>query len=630
MSGICGLIHFDRRPVERSDLRPMAEAAAHRGPDGIRFHIDGHVGLAHLALNITPESLLEKQPVVSPDGTLILTADARIDNRDDLIEALGGKDLLAGENPTDADLIMAAYRNWGPECPAHLLGDFAFGIWDASNRRFFAARDPMAIRAFYYRIEPHRLLFGTEVKQILAATEVPCRLFEPAVAAHLAGPYGRPEWSFYEGISQLPPAHALVADASGSRVHRYWDIDPEDRIRHRREEKYWEHFREEFTRAVRCRIRSVKPVAVSLSGGTDSGSIAAMAGWLRRRDQSLCPDLRAYCYAFDNRSQGDERHISDKIVRHYDLSVTEVPADQMWPLKDYPEHGPDRDDPFTGVYQALMDRTIEAARKDGAAVLLFGERGDEVVGTWVYDHLGLLATGRWKTLWGEFRAGAQVYGVPSHRLLQRELLRPLASWAARPQRRSQEFAPWIRPEFAARTGLRELISDNSALTSYGSARQQRHNVIFSSNSMRRVVWIERSHAIFQLGFADPWSDRRVVQAVLSMPQWAVNRVAESKRLARQALRGVVPESVRLETRKTEPSQLFDLGLRRLARETVLNLVRDSHAASLGYIDSRALLDCYESFCAGKPMPYDFWWPLSLEMWLRRFWGSAGRRTRGQA
>ena len=110
----------------------------------------------------------------------------------------------------DSLLILAAYQEWGESCPEKLLGDFAFAIWDSKQQQLFAARDPMAMRAFYYRCEPKRLLFATEVKQILAVPGVPVEIFEPAVAAHLAGPYAPLDWTFYTGISQLPPAHALL------------------------------------------------------------------------------------------------------------------------------------------------------------------------------------------------------------------------------------------------------------------------------------------------------------------------------------------------------------------------------------------------------------------------------------
>jgi asparagine synthase (glutamine-hydrolysing) len=140
-------------------------------------------------------------------------------------------------------LNLAAYQHWGEGCPAYLIGDFAFAIWDATCSRLFAGRDPMAMRAFYYRVERgSRVLFGTEAKQILAAPDVPARVFEPVVGAYLAGCFEPLEWSFYAGISQLALAHALVVDEDGCHTWRYWDVDPNFSVEYPSEDEYVEHF----------------------------------------------------------------------------------------------------------------------------------------------------------------------------------------------------------------------------------------------------------------------------------------------------------------------------------------------------------------------------------------------------
>jgi asparagine synthase (glutamine-hydrolysing) len=629
------MVNLDGAPMEHEILQRMTQAAAHRGPDGIRYWREGSAGLAHLALNVTPESLNERQPLTSGGGDLVLTADARIDNREELIRALTAKGCLKGDAPTDAELILAAYRYWGTGCPARLVGDFAFAIWDAKRGRLFAARDPMGMRAFYYRIEPRRALFGTEAKQILAAPGVPARLFEPAVGAHLAGPYGRPEWSFYEGISQLAPAHALVVDKVRHRAWRYWDIDPEYRIEYSTEEQYVEHFWEIFSEAVRCRLRSARPVGIFLSGGVDSGSAASTAGWLlRRKDRDFPLEFRAYCWAFDKLPVGDERHISNGIVRHYGFPVTEVSADEVWPLKDYPAHGPDRDDPLAWVYQALIERTLAAARTEGMGLMFSGDRGDELVGDWVFDLPGLLWAGQWRTLWSELRAYEHWNGESLREAATKRLLKPLlldtwpreTGWvlgARRMLRRSKplsRYPDWVRPEFAGRIGLADIIEGSKPRpTMNDHARRMRYERVFSFGPSRLILLNERLRARFRLGFADPWSDRRLAEFVLATPQWRIQRVREPKRIARRAMRRVMPEEVRREAGKIEPISLFELGFKEQAKDTVLDLMTNSQAAARGYLDEETFRNRYESFLRDKQQRHDFWWPLALEMWLRRYW-----------
>ena len=634
MSGICGIINFNGAPVDRKALSRMAEAASHRGPDGIRYRTDGNVGFAHLALHITPESLRERQPLAGRQGGIILTADARLDNREELISSLTAEGYLEEDQPTDADLIMAAYRCWGSNCAEHLLGDFAFAVWDASAGRLFAARDAMAMRAFYYRVEPRRLLFATEVKQILAAPDVPVRIFEPAVGAHLAGRFALPAWTFYEGIDQLPPAHALLVDASGPHTWRYWDIDPDLQIRYAGDEQYAGHFLEIFKEAVRCRLRSVKPVGISLSGGVDSGSVASTAGWLFKQGKSVYRSpFHAYCWAFEELSQCDERHLSGRIIDRYGFPVTNIAADEAWPLKDYPAHGPDRDEPYIFYFQVLIERLLEAARSEGMGLMLTGERGDFMVNHWVYDYLGLLRTGQWRLLREEMQEHSRLSGIPIRRMAKKYLIKPLlsslrvqgrAEWLRRPRLRRQRSGPaypdYIRPEFARRVGLTEIMQQRFPQSGIrNQARRQRCQLIFSSMSMRRVMLLERSQAGFGLGFADPWSDRRLAGFVIAVPQMILHRIREYKRLARMAMQGIMPEAICRANSKINPTPLYERGVRDRAKDTAMALLTGTGAGARGYIDEKVLRKHYESFLAGQPERYDFWWALTLEMWLRRYW-----------
>src|SRR5262245_26739983 len=122
----------------------MLAILAHRGPDGANHWRVGSIGLGHRMVWTTPESLHERLPLVFADGALAITADARIDNREELITALhlGGK---PASEIVDSALILSAYERWGEHCPEYLLGDFAFAIWDAREQTLFCARDHAGI-----------------------------------------------------------------------------------------------------------------------------------------------------------------------------------------------------------------------------------------------------------------------------------------------------------------------------------------------------------------------------------------------------------------------------------------------------------------------------------------------------
>jgi len=636
MSGICGIIHFDGVPTRQETLRALIEAAEHRGPDGISTWRDGSVGLAHLALNVTPESEREDQPLVNREAGHVLVADARVDNRDALISALRGT--LRTDVPTDADLILAAYRKWGLDCAEHLIGDFAFAIWDGRERRLFAARDAMAMRPFYYRIEEDRLLFGSEVKQILAAPEVPMEIFEPMVAAYLQGRFDPLDWTFYEGIKQLEPSHALLVEADGShRTWRYWDIDPDNRIRYDNEQDYVEHFRELFAEAVRCRLRSTKPIGLLLSGGLDSGSIASMAGYLQEKEGIGCPELRTHSWKFPTLTQCDERHVSDHIAERYNFSATYINAEKNAPLSNYPNHGPDLDTPYHGVYQELLENSYATAQSEGISLVMSGDRGDLMVGEYIYDYPSLFWLGEWNQLISELRTQSNWKETNLWVEIMRHLIRPawppgrfeplrkplrsiyrtIRGTSKKAETENEIHPSWIQEKFA-KTGEEENSEQASTFDWWTPARRRRYEAIFAPMHMRAATWSNRTQAKFNLDFADPWSDRRVAEFVAAIPQRALNRTGDEKYLIRRAMKNIMPERARSEAAKVSPGPLYTKSLNEDAVETIMQLVTNTCAENRGFIDEERLLEGYESIRDSGDRSY-FWPTLAVEMWLRQYW-----------
>ncbi len=357
MSGLCGIVDLRGAPVDPTELAPMVDAAAYRGRDGVVTWHGVGAALAYQSTIVTPESRRERQPAVDPATGVVLMADVRLDDRDDLIAALRHEPGLRDvRSPTDVDLILAAFRAWGEAGVARLVGDFALVVWDPTRRRLFAARDALGVRPLVYRREGHRIHFASEVRQVLAAPGVTADVFEPAIAAHLVGRFEDPSWTPYEGVHNLPAGHALTAEAGTERVARFWDVDPGRRLRLRSEEAYVEAFRDVFERAVADRLRSERPVGVLLSGGVDSGSVASMAGHVLRSRGQDTSRVHTYSWAFDRLREADERHVSDLINAHY--GFTARPIDGRRPLAARGVPGPRSD-----AQRAVRGRVPRSARR---------------------------------------------------------------------------------------------------------------------------------------------------------------------------------------------------------------------------------------------------------------------------
>lgn len=634
MSGICGWVDWGRRPVVAADFEMMIAAAAYRGPDGISTWSHGGTALAHLALHGTLESVCEAQPIEDAEAALVLVADARIDNRDDLIPVLRQAGGVRDRVPSDADLILGAYRLWGESCPARLVGDFAFAVWDRRCHRLFLARDPMGMRSLHVRAEPGRFLFGTEAKQVLAAPGVPDELDRPAVAAFLAGGFGSPEWTFHAGVQRLPAGHALVAASDRSRSWRYWVPDAGTRIRYRNEDDYTDRFVDLMKGAVKARLRSVRPAGILLSGGVDSGLIAATAGWLRSRESEPdLPEVRAYSFAWDHLRECDERHISGPLAEHCGLPVSEIPADDAWPLRAGWETALDPDTPFLFGHYVVMNRAFRRAQEEGVGLMLSGDRGDLIGGMGILDLPSLFRSGRWPTLVRELRTLARWQNRSLLHQARRELLRVLpesarinrTSWGALPPFRRFHAPParktgpeWL-PEDMARFALeareQAWLEPVPAFSSH--AARERYRSIFTPLHMVGLAASERMHAVRGQTFADPWSDRRIAEFACQVPQRVLNRAGEPKRLTRHALERLVPEHHVRAMRKIVPTPLFDLGIRDRERPRIEGLLRDSVAAESGLVDGGGLSTAYQAVCRNPAAdPTLLWRALTLELWLR--------------
>jgi asparagine synthase (glutamine-hydrolysing) len=621
VSGLCVAVRWDGAPLEPHTLEPMTRAASYRGQPS--HHLTATAQLAYLAHHpLTPA-----QPATHHH--LAITASARIDNRDELLPGLTAH--LPGPNPTDAQLILAAHHRWGDDAPRHLIGDYAYALFDHRTHTLFAARDPMAMRPLYYHHTDRRTLIASEIQQLLASGDVPALLHDAAVVRYLCGEFGVPDETFYREVRALPAGHALRIDRDGARLTRFWQADGERRERYAREQDYAERFRELFLRAVRDRLHDGGPHGLLLSGGVDSGSIASAAGWLAEQGR-IGARIHTYSWSFPTLAQCDERHLSRLVVERYGLPSVEVDAEASAPLARYPEHGPHRDEPYIGAYQALLEAGLAAARDDGMRSMWSGDRGDLVSGAWTLDYVQLARRRRWRDLAFELREHAGLPGEGWPRVIGSHLLAPALRRAAgrlRPRwsasrrgPRLTRLPPWLRAEHFERAGV-DPDADHEAVPPEalaGYARRERYRLVFVPLHMRGMVWSERTNASFGLGFVDPWSDRRLTEFVLSIPQAVLNRPGElRKRLVREAMRGVMPEELRLGAAKIVPSPLFKRALRQDGVATVRTLLANMEAERRGFLDGAALRCHYDQILRGGPDHPMLWLALTLEMWLRRYW-----------
>lgn len=586
----------------------MAHAIAHRGSDGSGFWMNGSVGVGCRMRFTTPESLHETLPLVSEDATLVLTADARIDNREELVQRL--QPAQRPDRPiTDADLILAAYRKWDAACAEHLLGDFAFAIWDDQKRRLFCARDPFGIRPFYYFFEPGRtFVFASEIKSLMEAPDVPDQLNDFEIGRRFYLPLTvDASATCYQRIFALEPAHTLVVDQSGVSMRRYWALDPNREIVLSSDDEYAEAFQELFVRAVRARMRSVFPVGTMLSGGLDSSSITSVAA----RENNRRP-THTFSAVFDDATASDEQPFIASVLQKYGSLIPNLLyADQVNPLADLADIHKCHEGPVVGnIY--VNWHAFRMAGAEGVRVILDGFDGDNVVSHGVGYLSELAHTNRFLELAVEVRAYAMANGEPWQPAVRAWLSKHLFG----PIRRKTGLAALSRTLSGHLSFSTSSVSDSdvpawaTGLTSEfvrrlrpyvdrsPAPRSQREE---QARALQRAVGrgvcegLNKCGAAFGVEPSFPFFDRPLVEFCLALPPAQKIRRGATRIVIRNGLRGILPDTVRLRRDKSNLEPGLIHGVRKFALEEIGHTIDHGEARMYEYVDRDVLTKIFEKF-----------------------------------
>jgi asparagine synthase (glutamine-hydrolysing) len=275
MCGIIGILNLiDHPQVEQSTLLQMLEMIRHRGPDGFGIYRDAFVGLGNARLSIIDVAGGD-QPIGNEVGNKWIVFNGEIFNYVELRPELEKRGHVFSTN-SDTEVILHLYEDLGPECLSLLNGQFAIAIWDAGQRSLFLARDRVGVRPIFYTINDGYLVFGSEVKAMLAHPSVRAEIDLEALAQVFTFWSVQSPKSIFKGIQELPPGHYLIAKDSQITVKQFWTLDFTEAGQHRSDAEYLDDLESLLVDASRIRLRADVPVGAYLSGGLDSSITAAI------------------------------------------------------------------------------------------------------------------------------------------------------------------------------------------------------------------------------------------------------------------------------------------------------------------------------------------------------------------
>ena len=523
MSGLVGAWHRDGRPIDTPSFAAAVDALAHRGRDHRGVWCDGSIALACQVGRATPESAEEVQPVSSPDGTTLIF-DGRLDNRDEILARLPRLE----RNIPDATLALAAWGEWGDRAFAQLDGDFAIAIFDPHTHSLSLARDPVGCRPLYYWIRGHALVFGSEVKSIRAYEGVRLtsnvELIVDALVSNRRA-FDDDGATFFREVRAVLPGCCVKITRSRETIARYWDFDPEVRLRYRSYSDYVEHFRTLFTRAVQVRLRSAHPVAVAVSGGLDSSVVLCLAADQRRGGQVRSALVPLTCTPEDE--PVEENQAIAAIERQHALRIARIragPAADPARLRQFGWHAetPELDDGW-----CALGPLMACAAGRGARVVLTGLWSDQILFTTAYltDVFRRLAWGR---IVRHLDTYTRYFPDANPRYFRARFVRDLAVDLV-----PQSLRAGLRRARGRRPQPRYATAHARSL--YQAIRCRAHRLQFESD--------EKMAASYGLEHATPFLDRRLIALLMAIPGDVQNHDGVPRALLRDAMRGTAPDVV---------------------------------------------------------------------------------------
>ncbi len=603
MSGIVGFINLDREPADPEILLKVCRPLQDRAPDDNNTWQRGSTGLGHALLAISPEANITSQPCTL-DGTVWVTSDAHLYGRKELVQKLSSAGIQVAIDVAEPELLLLAYRTFGEAFAQHLVGDFALALWDERHEKLICVRDHLGVRPLFYAHTNDVFIFGSDIDALLAHPKVSEELNEEFIADFLLfGASIEKEATSYKHIKRLPAAHYITVGAAGIRLHQYWSPPLHQVIRYSHAIEYTEHFTSIFEKAVTQRIPSTH-VALELSGGMDSGSIAAVAaGHAKENGQQLMAYTNT-CHTLI--PEDKEGHYASMIAAHLDISL------QFFASKDYPMF--DRFDssalrtaePFCNPSLAQHYDKAKRMVDSGCRVLLTGQLGDTLfTGSSTYfPHL--IKTGRL------IRLVADAYlHRKNHGSLTGTGLGEAVKGTMRKLRQKKPWQPdlpgWLNPDFAERVKLKErwlaIWQMWSELNdTIGQLQRPWLSKIFEDYEAVRLPCVARH----------PFSDVRLVEFMLSVP----NYMHYNKRVLREAMQLRLPEEIVSRPKEGLPGDIFRVKMKTGQCGTIAFF-----AATDTYIDNTHYAMAYEQFlgnCSDNNTTWSTWLinnPIALAYWM---------------
>jgi asparagine synthase (glutamine-hydrolysing) len=626
MCGIAGVVNSEPEWVEADTIHRMCQSIVHRGPDDEGTYVKDGAGLGVRRLSVI-DIAGGHQPVFNEDKTICIVYNGEIYNFPELrreLESRGHRFLTHG----DTEVIVHLYEEMGRDCVKRLRGMFAFAVYDTRNRCLLLARDRLGIKPLHYAFAGGRLLFGSEIKSILAVAPELATIDQQALWRYMYFGYIPDPDTAFLPIKKLPPGHVLEFERGKVSIHKYWDLPEYSTYQPRGEEECLQELEQRLAEAVRIRLIADVPLGALLSGGTDSSTIVALMARAGSRP------VKTFSIGFRHADFNEApyaRLVAERFgTEHRELILEPDVAETLQSLTHSLE------EPF-GDSSILPTYYISRLARQQVTVALSGDGGDEAFGGYERYQVHLQRrTFDWIPEWtGRF------YRDHVHRKLPTSVPgRNLAYSVSLPW--SERYIEGISLKPFDREMA--LLSDDFRSAALGdvdplSAMRRYLDQALARDPLSRVLYldsktylpgdiltkVDRMSMLTSLEVRVPILDHLFLEWVTGLPpEWKMRGKKQKYILTKLAERVGVPKEV-----LNRPKQGFTLPLghwmRNELKDLIMSVLMDSSTRQRGYFNAQGvqrLLD--EHFQARRDHSARIWRFLMFELWQRNFIANVGK------
>lgn len=600
MCGICGIADFSGQKVDKDLLWGMVETLRHRGPDDSGIEVSGPIGLGHTRLSIIDLSPAGHQPMVSCCGRYILVYNGEVYNFPELKRRLKLEGIRF-KSKCDTEVVLKCYMRWGKNCFAMFNGMFAIAIWDSKAKQLLLVRDRFGIKPLYYYLLPSGVVFGSEIKAILASHYVRSDLNWEALHEYLYYGYVLGSKSFFDGIKRLRPGHVLCISKKGiqrSSYYSFYDVKEEDCD----VEEAIHGVRERFSKAVSDHLISDVPVGVFLSGGVDSSAITAVA------TKYYSGQLKTFSVGFDWVNAVNELPKARLIAEQFGTDHHEIQVKAEDATRVIESLVKCHDEPFADSTNIPLYMLCEKLRGE-IKVVLQGDGGDEIFAG--YRRYNVLAHEKFWRLVSRLRPFLPVLpfrGVKYHRIM-----RQLGTMA--PSHPAMRMALLMTSETCDLAPTRILTKDAREQTECGDQFDEYRQIfsclpeldpvqralcsdcmtVLPNNFLEKVDRATMAHSI---EVRVPFLDANLTEYVLSLPASVKVRGMKKKWILRQALRSILPDVI-LDGRKTGFDVPFEYWLKEPLADYMKSIITSGAIKNSNLFDYGEVTKCMNEHISGR-------------------------------